>query len=338
MRILVVRLSSMGDVILATPALAYLRQQHPESTIWFATGREYAELFSSDPRVDRVVALDPGPGTAGDLAGQKWDWIVDLQNSRRSRAIIARLGHGVRTTAFDKLHGRRALLLIARINAYGPADHVVARYLRAAGWQGGRPPFAPSVRVDPVPGEAGIAWLNTRLDPSRPIAALMPFSAWTNKQWPLEGHAQVAGALIQRGWSTLVLGGPDDAPAASAFARGVGDHCVSAAGELSLAQTAAALTRCAVALGIDTGLSHLARACGVRTVVIYGSTTWQWGFFPYGEPAFRTMEVPLWCRPCHAHGGTVCWRGSRPCLSRISADQAVDALLQLASRNSGMAA
>ena len=101
------------------------------------------------------------------------------------------------------------------------------------------------------------------------------------------------------------------------------------AGELSLYECGCFLTHCSLALGNDTGLSHLARACGVKTGVLFGPTTRHFGFYPYGDPAFRIFEEPLVCRPCHAHGGNICLRMSRRCMRGISYKRVIRELDEL---------
>jgi heptosyltransferase-2 len=84
-----------------------------------------------------------------------------------------------------------------------------------------------------------------------------------------------------------------------------------------------------LALGNDTGLVHLARACGVKTGVIFGPTARQFGFYPYGEPPFAVFEQNLACRPCHAHGGNVCLRLNRACTRSIGFKQVIRGLEEL---------
>ena len=104
-------------------------------------------------------------------------------------------------------------------------------------------------------------------------------------------------------------------------------------GKLSLCETACLVSQCTVALGNDTGLSHIARACGVKTGIIYGPTTSHFGFFPYGEPAFRVFEAARFCRPCHAHGGNVCLTGSRKCMRKVRPEAVVRGLEELYGRS-----
>jgi heptosyltransferase-2 len=79
-------------------------------------------------------------------------------------------------------------------------------------------------------------------------------------------------------------------------------------------------------------LSHLARACGVKTGIIFGPTTRHFGFYPYGEPPFAIFETDLKCRPCHAHGGNLCLRGGKQCMRRIQPDEVIKGLMELSAK------
>jgi heptosyltransferase-2 len=161
------------------------------------------------------------------------------------------------------------------------------------------------------------------------MMALVPFSAWRNKQWPQSRFRTVGKYFQTKGWSVVIFGGPGDREPARRLCDAIGGTCSSVAGEGSLYDLGCLMKQCRLCFGNDTGLTHLARACGVRTGIIYGSTTRHFGFFPYGPPAYRIFETPLWCRPCHAHGGNLCWRISRACLRRIDRQTVITGLEDL---------
>jgi heptosyltransferase II len=334
MNILIIRLSSMGDVILATSVFSYLKQEHPKSKIWFVTQQKYAELFSTDTRLARVVAVFKGREheAAGELRSIEWDRIIDLQNSPKSLFLRKGLLSKQPVAVFKKLHVRRWALLMAGINLYKQGDHVVARYARAAGNSGQNGLSFPSAGVildkekceaakQFVPGSAVV----------RPTIALFPFSAWRNKEWPVGNYAFVGRYFSVKGWNVVIAVGPDDRAAADILKRRIGGQCISTGGQLSLYETACLISTCRLALGNDTGLCHLARACGVKTGVIYGPTTSHFGFYPYGDPPYRVFEARQFCRPCHAHGGNICYTGSRQCLKKIRPETVIKGLEALHS-------
>ena len=135
----------------------------------------------------------------------------------------------------------------------------------------------------------------------------------------------------KQGWIAVIFGGPDDAVRAGSMQQRIGNSCIALAGKPSLYENGCLLGGFSLALGNDTGLSHLARACGVRTGFLYGPTTRHFGFYPYGDPPFLVFETPLFCRPCHAHGGNVCLRLTHRCLRRIGPDTVIKGLEELAA-------
>ena len=319
----------MGDVILATSVFSYLKAEYPESTLWFVTQQKYAELFSTDTRLARVVAVEKGGEreAARELCSIEWDRIIDLQNSPKSLFLRKGLVSKQPAAVFQKLHARRWALLLAGINLYKEGDHVIARYARAAGCTGKAGFSFPPARVilDKKKCEAAkqIAPSSTMV---RPAIALFPFSAWRNKEWPAANYAFVGRYFSVKGWNVVIAGGPRDIVAAEALMRRIGGQCISTAGQLSLSETACLISNCRLALGNDTGLCHLARACGVKTGVIYGPTTAHFGFYPYGDPPYRVFEARQFCRPCHAHGGNICYAGSRPCLKKVRPETVIKGL------------
>jgi ADP-heptose:LPS heptosyltransferase len=224
------------------------------------------------------------------------------------------------------------MLLVFRMNFYDPALHVAARYIEAAGGD-------PRHEEIPAPAlffseercaRARAAFAARRGADNRRTCALFPFSAWKNKEWPAERFECVGRHFLAAGWNVTILGGPQDAPAAEAMRGRIGGRCVQCAGALSLYECGCLIKSFDLALGNDTGLSHLARACGVKTVILFGPTTRHFGFFPYGRPPFRVFEERLLCRPCHAHGGSLCVRFSRACMKNIPAARVIAGLEELA--------
>lgn len=332
MKILVIRLSSLGDVICTTPLFTWLRKQHPGAGITFATGLEYAPLFSDDARIARVVGLSGSMDSQ--LDGTEWDLVVDLQNNGRSRSLLGRVKSAGRAGKFDKMHGARCALLCLRLNLYRGGQSVALRAIRAAGGivaDREIPPVCMHFRAGACAEMHG-RFVRLTGGIVRPAIALFPFSVWKNKEWPAEGYVSVGRYFLTKGWDVALFGGPAEAGRAEKMAFAIGERCVSLAGKLSLSECGCLLSSFRLALGGDTGLSHLARACGVRTGVIFGPTVREFGFFPYGSPPFRVFEERIRCRPCHAHGGNFCLRMTRRCLTAVTEKRVITGLEELSQQ------
>ncbi len=322
----------MGDVIVTSSLLSFLKVQHPSQLITLVTGIDYAQLFGDDPRLAAVVGVDAGEERLpGDLLDKKWDLAVDLQNSPRSHALLRCINADAGRGYFDKQHWQRLALLLFRCNTYDLRMHVARRYLHAAA-------------CNPLPGEipplrlffsdksrqmVRARYLLPAGGIERPLLALFPFSAWKNKEWPEKNYIEVGRYFLAKGWIPVIMGGQGDVVRAQKMEEGIGGRCISLAGRISLYECGALLTGFSLALGNDTGLSHLARACGVRTGIFFGPTTRHFGFFPYGVPSYKVFEVPLLCRPCHAHGGNRCLRFNHSCMRGIGPELVIKELGEL---------
>jgi heptosyltransferase II len=322
----------MGDVIIATSLFSYLKHVDPDANIHFLTDANYAGLFKNDPRLEAVIGAEKksGPSSLGPVFDVHWDMVIDLQNNRRSRRVRKKLGKTAKFGSFMKNHGKRLLLLWPRLNTYAPDDSVAKRYIKAAGFETDDSFNVPPLRIYVDADESKRIYESfLKGTDIRPLIALMPFSAWKNKEWDKDAFCAVGRHFRDKGWDIAILGGPDDRQPALDLQNKIGPRCRALAGQLSLYQCACLLGHCSLALGNDTGLSHLARACGVKTGLIYGSTTSHFGFFPFGDPPFKIFQANIFCRPCHPHGGNFCFLHDRPCLKRIKPESVIGGLEEL---------
>lgn len=331
MNILVIRFSSLGDVILTTPVFSYLKRRFPDSTITFLTDKNYVDLFSDDPRLKSVLGFHKSDNVDKlSIINEVWDFVVDLQNSPRSQLIFKSIKKKKSTGVFAKFHIKRLLLILTKINFYPAQSNVITRYLRAAGM------VESTINIEKSPNlffKPPSSSQYDRLIQSdtiiRPTIALFPFSAWKNKEWPVKYFMMVGKFFISKGWNVIIMGSRSEKENADQLRLLIGSRAISLAGQLSLYECGCVLSRCTVALGNDSGLSHLARACGVKTGIIYGPTTYHFGFYPSGNPPFKVFETPMHCRPCHPHGGNVCWRFNHDCMKNINPEIVIKGLINM---------
>lgn len=321
----------MGDVILATPVFDYLKKIYSDSQITLLTDMNYGELFSDDPRLNSTVTLHKLDQIDKlSIINEHWDLVIDLQNNRRSFNIVSHIKTKKQTGTFQKLHFQRSLLLLTRVNLYPRYSDVITRYLMAAGLENSNAIISKSTKLFFNRSELTIYKKMIQSDAViRPAIALFPFSAWKNKEWPAHYFKTVGKYFISKGWNVVILGSKSEQKKAEQLSLHIGDKSVSLAGKLSLYECGCVLSNCAITLGNDSGLSHLARACGVKSVIVYGPTTHHFGFFPSDNPPFKIMETPGVCRPCHPHGGNICFRFSHECMKKIEPEIVIKELLKL---------
>lgn len=327
LRVLCVRFSSIGDVLLTTPLLRALRRRHPDAELFFVTKRAMAPLVAANPHLDDVIALAPGQ-SLGDLARRlralSPTHALDLHGSLRSSALRL-LVPGARWSGYSKRKIARRTLIATKIDVYGTHVPVAERYFEAARRidvkpDGGPPEFAiapeVTVRVD--------RWLREHGLTEKPFAALAPGAAHATKRWPLAHWQRLVRQLDERGYGLVALGGPGDRE----IAGELGPSVVNAAGGFGLQETGAALARARVLVSGDTGVMHMATGVGTRVVALFGPTVEAFGFFPYKARAV-VLERDMSCRPCSTMGTARCPLGHHRCLEDVLPDHVTLAVEQL---------
>ncbi len=334
-KILVLRLSSIGDIVLTTPVLRALRRRFPRARIDYLVKARYAQLLSENPHLDRVLCF---PDTAGlpelwdtlrRLRRERYDLLVDLHKNWRTAML--RMGTGAaERLAYRKYALRRAFYVLSKKPSFG-LPGAVDRYFEAVVGLGveddGRGlelHVGSSTQRLTEAKLHRLGWSGTR------AIALVPGAGYFTKRWPAERYAQLADRLATRfGCQIFVLGDQEDRlPAALIAGRLDGDAVVDLSSHLSLAESAAALRCCDLVVANDTGLMHMAAALGKKLVAIFGSTTEGLGFFPRGEKV-RVIQAELACRPCSHLGRKRCPKGHFRCMREISVDQVFSAAAQL---------
>ena len=331
--LLVIRLSALGDLVLALPSLHHLRRRHPEAHLAIVVRDRYRTLFAEDPVIDEVISVARGeePEVAGSLRARGWDLVLDLQGTLRSRRLAAGIRARERRCVKRDRLARWGLLLRARLGASGPGrpvPHVVRRFLEAAGAGGDE--FAPPLRLSlfETTRERSGDWLRARgMMPGR-LLAILPGASHPVKAWTPEGFAEVARtAETHWGLQPLVLGGEEDRDVVGRVARLLGRPSEIWCANGDLPFLAALLERCRAAVANDSGVSHLAAAVGTPVVGVFGPTVAEFGFHPWGDNT-RIHSKSMTCRPCSLHGSRSCRIGTHRCMREISPADVVSSVSQ----------
>lgn len=330
-RILLVRFSSIGDILLTTPLVRALRARQPEARIDFLTKARFAPLLAENPHLSGVLTPAEGeslPALAARLRAANYTHRLDLHGSLRTSLL--RLLLPGRWSGYRKRRIPRALLIRTKRNFYGAGTPPVPeRYFEAARGLDTRPDGGPPEFFLAAEAKAAAkALLRTAgLDQHRGIVALAPGAAHATKRWPL-GHWKALGAALHAaGRPIVVVGGPEDAALAGEVATAA-PGAVVAAGRLDLQGTGALVARCAALVSGDTGVMHIATAVGTPVLAFFGPTVGEFGFFPY-QAKSRVLERPLACRPCSRMGGEHCPLGHHDCLRGLLPGEAIAALAEL---------
>ncbi len=328
--ILLVRFSSLGDVLLTTPLIRALRARHPDATLTALTKEEWAPLLVANPHLDQVVSIARGESVATvarAIRSAGFTHRLDLHGSVRTR-ILRMLAPGSWTT-YDARRRARRILIREKRDSYGTHVPVPERYFEAAREldvtpDGGPPELCLSASATARAEE----WLSgAGLDGPEPLVAIAPGAAHATKRWPVRHWRQLAGALARAGCRILVVGGTGDRAVGAELVAAVPSRLRSAAGALDLQATGALLQRARVVISGDTGPMHLATAVGTPVVALFGPTVEAFGFFPYRANAV-VLQRELPCRPCGSKGGPRCPLGHHRCLEEIGSDMVLERALE----------
>lgn len=326
-KILVIRLSSLGDVLLASPAVRAIRKRFPDARVDFLTKAHFAPLFRNNPHVSRVIGL--GSGDAQGIFHMRhglktgYDLIVDLHGNLRSRILTG--GPGMpRILRTKKYSLRRRLLACSHVNLMKKAPCVAERYLACLESIGARDD---GLGLEFHPDESAVRRAEGLLARSgvreKEAIGLAVGSRWYTKKWPLD-HL-IGLVKLMQGEKFILLGSGEDNETACALAAALPGRTVNFTGMTDIATAGALIRSCRALVANDSGLMHLGCAVGTPVVALFGSTVREFGFFPFRARAV-VLEKPLKCRPCTTQGREHCRLGTLECLESIRPEEVAAAL------------
>jgi lipopolysaccharide heptosyltransferase II len=340
-KILIVRFSSIGDIVLASPMIRTLRAAFPKAQIDFLVKSDFADLVRYNHHLSQIIELRTREfaelkKVTKKIKAERYDVIFDIHGSLRSTYV--RLFSRARSEyVVDKRSIRRFLLVRFKWNLFRQPVYVAERYLETAmafGVQNdgkGLEVFIP----DEIQFSVSSRMARHRLDQHEAVIGIAPGAKHETKMWPSDRFARVAlHAVRETGAKVLLFGGPDDHTRCNAIASEVNEttgkeSVVNLSGTLTLLETAAALDVCDVVLSNDTGIMHLAAARQRNVVAIFGSTVREFGFFPYATPAAVIEHAGLTCRPCSHIGLPKCPKGHFRCMLDTGVERVASSVLTM---------
>ena len=349
-RILVIRFSSMGDIVLSSPVTRQLGRLFPDAEIDFLTRSEYVSLARALPEVASVQRFDPGTGLlslVSRLRERRYDLAIDLHGNLRSRLVVV-AGIAARVLRYDKRRFAR-MAIVRRRRRSRPVPHTIDRYLEvldrletaaspgpgaspvlkgAPGLEGAHDAAEkrlPQLKVD----DAAAAMVEERLagagiGPDVRVLGVAPGASHGPKRWPPERFARVADHLAEsRDLKVLLLGSEADRPVTGEVARAMECPAVDWTGATDLAMLPAAVRRCALLVSNDSGPMHVATAVGTPVIGVFGATHPRLGFAPVG-PADAAVTLDLPCSPCSLHGNRACRFRTHACMVELDPRRVID--------------
>ncbi len=318
-KFLIIRFSSIGDIVLTTPLMRCLKLQLPDSEIHFVTKDKYRELVAANPYIDKIHYLTDHFGQlVRILKAEQFDVVLDLHHNFRS--LLIKLAIHAPARSFQKLNMRKWILVNLKWNLL-PNEHIVDRYFRALS---GFPVFNDGKGLDFFIPEGG-AYDFSALPPffRDGYIAVIISGTYATKQLPAE---KVSGICDSIPYPVILVGGNCETPMSREIGRRVGDHVLNLAGKTSISESASLVREARLVLSNDTGMMHIAAAFGKKILSFWGNTVPAFGMIPYlPGSASEIMEVKgLKCRPCSKLGYKKCPKGHFRCMNDMDISGVVD--------------
>jgi ADP-heptose:LPS heptosyltransferase len=312
-KILIVRFSSIGDVVLTTPIIRAIKEQRPEIDIHFITKMPFKSIVANHPCLDNVHVFKKSVKEClPELRAEKFDLIIDLHHNIRS--ILLSLYLGVRTYRFQKLNLRKWLLVRFKWRLM-PDIHVVDRYFGTLAQLG--------IHNKGKRGELFLSpddYVNTYKTFGHLPGTYLTVAVgaqYATKRMPVDVLVRI---LNQNAHPVVLCGGKEDASFAASVMKSLPDKKLfNACGLFSLMQSASIVKQSAVLITNDTGLMHIASCFGVPIVSVWGNTVPELGMYPYmpsSKDRYSIHQVnDLHCRPCSKIGFQSCPKGHFRCMN-----------------------
>lgn len=318
-RILVIKMSSLGDLFHALPAVHSLKAGLGCIVDWVVQ-EEYADVVRCFTDVDRVIPFFRRnfPGNAGRFLSQlrehEYDHVIDLQGLLKS-AVVARLARAGRRIG-PSFHREASRLFYTSIAGKRNKDrHAVEENLDIIGHLG----------LEVMKPEFPVKFPDRRVDAPAPRIGLMPVSRWETKNWPIKSFTAAARMLREKAAASLfVLGGRDDAAVCRQIEKELGSPVENQAGRISLPELGGLLSKMDLVISNDTGPMHIAAALNVPVLAIFGATDPR-RTGPYGA-RHRVVSASLPCQPCFDRK---CRFGAPRCLLETAPETVANTALEM---------
>jgi ADP-heptose:LPS heptosyltransferase len=310
MKILVVRFSSIGDIVLTTPVVRCLKQQLPGVEIHYLTKTKFASILSANPHIDKLHTIDRSINEVlSSLKNEKFDFVVDLHTNLRTKSLIWKLR--VPAASFPKLNFKKWLYVRFKVNKL-PEIHIVERYFETVKSLGVKNDQQPCDYFIASEDQVDLSTLG--LEPNSYVAFAIG-AQFATKRMPIKKLVEVCNAIEK---PIVLLGGPEDAETAKSIIAQASGTIQSHCGTLRLGQSASVVQQAELLVTHDTGLMHIASAFNKRIISIWGNTTPALGMYPYMPQNSKNYSIHqvegLSCRPCSKIGFQSCPKKHFSCM------------------------
>jgi len=331
-RILVIKFSSIGDIVLTMSPIISLKTIFPTVKIDILTLDDYTSILDGNKYIDRIIPFDRDAGFRQLVKTGRWinnsdyDLVIDFHNSLRSK-IIRLFIRNIQKYYLKKPRLKRFLLFRLRKNYFEkdfsqiellhkPITHLVKNIEYPL----------PYLFVSEVEKKQAKVLLNEN-SIKKPYIVIVPGAAWLQKSWLANNYCQLLIKLKRKyNVDFVILGGKDDTVCSEIV------KCDSALlnlqGKTNLREAMAILSNSKYVIGADTGLTHIAEALGKRAVVILGPTSRETGAGVNRNDSIMIENKDIWCRPCSQNGKRKCYRDEQYCMTSLTPELVFDQIIK----------
>lgn len=338
-KILVIRFSSLGDIILATGLFRELKKKFPDAEVDFLSSTTFGSICANNPHINHLMLLDRSAGKpelnklVKSCQSNKYDLILDAHRSLRSRLFILKYFKGIpwfrktKVLKIDKRSWQRNLLLKFKINVL--KNHISQReaFLNMLSGEGDSTELDNSTELfsGKVEQENVATIIEEHQLLEKLVIAVGPSASSAGKCWPKEYFLELIQTLQKKGYTVVILGGKSDEEP-TWLCEKLDQKPINLAGKLSFLESAEFLRYAKLAVSNDSAIVHLAEAVKTPAVSIFGPTVKEFGFGPYRENS-QLIDLDLPCRPCSRNGKGKCKNPiERQCMKEITADYVLSAV------------
>jgi ADP-heptose:LPS heptosyltransferase len=325
MKFLIIRFSSIGDIVLTTPVVRCLKKQLQDAEVHFLTKQSFGTIVENNPYIDKVHLLDHSWETVvHELKQENYDYIIDLHHNLRTLRLKKDLG--IKSFPFNKLNIQKWIYTNLKWNMM-PDLHIVDRYMKTVESFGvtndgeGLDYFIPAkdeVKQKDIPVSHHLGYIG-----------LVIGAAHNTKKLSVEKIKELCSKLDH---PIILLGGKEDNENAKQIASVDPIKIYNSCGKFNLNESADLVKKSKLIITHDTGLMHIATAFKKKIISVWGNTVPEFGMYPYYGNAqaknFQFEIIGLRCRPCSKIGYAKCPRGHFKCMKQISMDAVAETARQ----------
>ena len=330
MKILILRFSSMGDILLATPVLDVLKSKFPGCEIDWIANKKFGETLSTNPLISKLMLFKDKKGLRKikkEIKSAGYDYVFDLHINSISSYLTGGLEN---VFSYEKRVFRRFMLVHFGL-AYKDIKPVTRMYFSALEKAEIETSGKWKLRFGLIK-DIEIKTVNRYNLHNISYVLFVPGASYETKMWPKEYFRELAQKIIRNNIhkKIIIIGkGAVETDTAKYITSGHGSEIIDLTDKLSLQETAAVIKFADTVVTNDNGPMHLAECFGKKILALFGSTTEEFGFYPYST-VFRVMEdKTVKCRPCTHFGRKKCPKGHFKCMNNITPDEVYSNLIEM---------